>query len=75
MKQTEIIPLLIRIDERQLNMEGDIKGILEQTIKTNGRVTVLEGWRNRLKGAWAALVIIGTVCGIVLGYILKHVYG
>lgn len=47
-------------------MAKDNKAILEQTSKTNGRVTKLEEWKNRIVGA---LVVIGVVIGWVVSLI------
>jgi hypothetical protein len=75
MKQPEIANLLIRIDERQVNMAADLEEVKKQTTATNGRVTSLESWRNRLKGAWAVLTIVGVLLGSLFGYAIKHFLG
>jgi hypothetical protein len=75
MKQTEIANLLIRIDERQANMATDLEEVKKQTTATNGRVTSLESWRNRLKGAWAVLTMVGVLLGSLAGYAIKHFLG
>lgn len=63
--------LLTRIDERQIGMEQDVKAILLQVTATNGRVTALENWRSKLKGAWAAIVIVSIVTGSILTFIVE----
>lgn len=39
--------LIIRIDERQAAMASDLKDILSQVKKTNGRVSVLENYQDK----------------------------
>lgn len=63
--------LLIRIDQKVLGIEMDIKNILAQTTATNGRVTTLEIWRSKIRGFHAAVATIGTVIGVIIGYIIS----
>jgi hypothetical protein len=44
----------------------DVKAILEQTKKTNGRVNSLEIWRGYITGGLAIL-------GVMVGYIIKFI--
>jgi hypothetical protein len=74
--------LLARIDERQQGMQTS-QQVMEKTLtekleliysevkKTNGRVTKLEGWRNRTTGIWAALLILGTIIGALVNWIIQ----
>jgi len=39
------------------NKEAHI-AVLEQTMRTNGRVSALEKWQNRLIGGWIVLTVI-----------------
>lgn len=57
--------LLIRLDER-------MNAMLEEVKKTNGRVTSLEGWKNRAVGALLAATTIGTVLGALAGYMINY---
>jgi hypothetical protein len=45
-------------------IHNDVKSILEQTKKTNGRVSALEVWRGYITGGIAVL-------GVVVGYLVK----
>lgn len=73
--------LLARIDERlqaqtkamhaaHNNFSADLKDILTQVKITNGRVTVLENWRSKMKGVWLAVTIAGLAIVTIIGWIL-----
>lgn len=40
-----------------------LDAIYDQALKTNGRVGSLESWRDKIKGAWIVVGIIGTALG------------
>lgn len=70
--------LLARLDERQQAMDEKIDAILEQTKKTNGRLNVAEDkihslnlWRAEIKAQLKLLVIIGSVLGFILSWIIS----
>lgn len=53
-----------RIIEKQDATHAEVK-------KTNGRVTALENWRSKMRGAWYAIVIVATVFGVVVGWAIS----
>ena len=70
--------LLARIDERQIALNEKLDAILEQAIKTNGRVSTsekdikeLQMWRAENKGQWKGAAIISTIIGTLIGYFLN----
>lgn len=52
-----------RLDEKLDNLKEDVASVKIQTTKTNGRVTALEAWRNRIVGV---IIFLGAVIGLVV---------
>jgi hypothetical protein len=70
--------LLARIDERQNHMNQKIDGILEQTTKTNGRVSTIEthrlpkieNWQSKAHGIYLAIAGCAMVVAFIVGVII-----
>jgi hypothetical protein len=54
-------------DALRKDMHKKIEAILDQVIKTNGRVNKLEAWRDQVMGGLKVLVTVS----ILLGFMLK----
>ena len=50
------------------NIDEKLDAIHEQTIKTNGRVTSLEGWKNQIMGALKIISVLGVPLVLFLTY-------
>ncbi len=59
------------IDQEQdimlAEMNTKLSLILAEVQKTNGRVTVIETWKSKMQGAYAAILVVGTVLGFGVG--------
>lgn len=81
MKPAEVKELLIRLDER-LNAHEDavaestkgiketLEKVLKQTTETNGRVTVLEDWKTKIKASWATLVLVAVALATLIQLVI-----
>lgn len=58
---------LARLDERLKAMAGKLDDIHQEVKKTNGRVTVLEGWRSEIRGTWRATTFLTSIISSVIG--------
>lgn len=60
------------IEHRLNDLDEKLTRILEQTTKTNGRVSSLEGWRNRVQGALVPIAVLSPVLtGLIVSYLIK----
>lgn len=58
---TKISDTLINLERSQEFQNEKLMDILNEVKKTNGRVTTLEQWKQRLHGVWLAGVILGSI--------------
>jgi len=65
------LELLTRIDERVNELLITTSKTLEQTQKTNGRVSEIERWRSQVKGITTAIFYVfgttGAIATLVIG--------
>jgi len=55
------------LDAQHTEVIEYLKRIEAQTMRTNGRVTSLEGWRNRILGGSSMVILIG---GAIIGLVI-----
>lgn len=57
------------LSEKIIDGNKTAERIEAQTIKTNGRVTTLESWRENLRGAWRLVMWVGIpLFGVFVGF-------
>lgn len=60
-------------DARLVDIQQDVSATYKQAKETNGRVSSLEAWRDRSKGAIAAFALLGPVItGVVTALIITQ---
>jgi len=74
--------LLARLDERYKALDAKLDTILEQCLKTNGRVSKNEddihqlfNWKSEVRGGWKATTAISAIVGAVAAYIGNKIFG
>lgn len=68
MDSVEVAVITARLDA----IHEDVLEVKEQAKITNGRVTNLERWKDRITGAWMSVSLLGPVItGLTVGLVLK----
>ncbi len=71
--------ILARMEERLNNhidnSEKALGAILAEAKKTNGRVTAIETWKNKVKGAWAMLLLVAAAAGSLSAIVVQYLIG
>lgn len=73
----EVAKALGRIEQKVDDVGAKLSSVVTQTTLTNGRVSILEAWRNQLKGGTialsAAIAASTTIIGwLILIYLKNH---
>ena len=66
MSESEIAVILNELK----HIKADTQDIKRHVEKTNGRVTELEKWKNRLAGMWIATVVIFSVLWAIVTFVV-----